>query len=113
YSQPDANVHYQDSASGSLYFQNQVLFYTSQQTLINAAAQMPHTTGSFGAEIRPLQRLRILESWLTDRMDGTSNAASTQTLATNTTTVGLIVAALGSSLTNNYNQQETQLLFDV
>ncbi len=74
YSQPDADVHYQESATGSLYLQSQVLFYTSQQTLINAAAKLPHTTGSFGAEIRPLKRLRILESWLTDRLHGASSA---------------------------------------
>ena len=34
--------------------QSQLLFYTSQQYLVSAAAQLPHTTGSFGAEIRPL-----------------------------------------------------------
>ena len=111
YSQPDASVHYQDSAAGSLYLQSQVLFYTSQQTLINAAAKLPHTTGSFGAEIRPLRRWRILESWLTDRMHGASSALSNQVL--NTTPDTQIAAELSSSLVSNYNQQEVQLLFDV
>jgi hypothetical protein len=111
FSQPDANVHYQDSATGSLYLQNQALFYTSQQTLINAQAKLPHTTGSFGAEIRPLKRLRILESWLTDRMHGASSAASNQVL--NTTPATQIAALLASSLVTNYNQQQIQLLFEV
>jgi hypothetical protein len=88
-----------------------VLFYTSQQTLINAAAKLPHTTGSFGAEIRPLKRFRILESWLTDRMHGASSEVSNQAL--NTTPATQITALLASSLVSNYNQQEIQLLFDV
>jgi len=111
FSQPDASVHYQDSATGSLYLQTQALFYSSQQTLINAAAKLPHTTGSFGAEIRPVQRLRIVESWLTDRMHGASSEVSNQVL--NTTPAAQFAAALASSLVANYNQQEIQLLFDV
>jgi hypothetical protein len=111
YSQPDGNVNYQDSATGSLYLQSQVLFYTSQQTLINAAAKLPHTTGSFGAEIRPLKHLRIVESWLTDRMHGASSAASNQVL--NPTPATQIAAALASSLVTNYNQQGIQILFDI
>ena len=111
YSQPDANVHYQEAATGSLYLQSQVLFYTSQQTLINAAAKLPHTTGSFGAEIRPFHRVRILESWLTDRMHGASSATANQVL--NTTPSTQIAATLASSLVNNYNQQELQVLVDV
>jgi hypothetical protein len=111
FSQPDATVHYQDAANGSLYLQSQVLFYSSQQTLISAAAKLPHTTGSFGAEIRPLQRVRILESWLTDRMHGASSEVSNQVL--NTTPATQIAALLGSSLVTNYSQQEIQILFDV
>jgi hypothetical protein len=111
YSQPDANVHYQDAANGSLYLQSQVLFYTSQQTLINAAAKLPHTSGSFGAEIRPLSRLRIIQSWLTDRMHNASSSASSQVL--NTTPPTQIAAVLASSLVNNYNQEQIQILFDV
>jgi hypothetical protein len=111
YSKPIANVQYQDSANGNLYLQSQILFYSSEQTLINAAAKMPHTSGSFGAEIRPLKRVRILESWLTDRMHTASSAASNQVL--NTTPETQIAAVLASSLVNNYNQQEIQILFDV
>ncbi len=111
YSQPNADVHYQDSATGNLYLQSQVLFYTSQQTLINAAAKLPHTTGSFGAEVRPLKRVRILESWLTDRMHGASSQISNQVL--NTTPTTQTAALLASSLVANYSQQEIQLLFDV
>lgn len=67
YSQPYSNVQYQQAATGNLYLQNQLLFYNSQQFLLSSAAKMPHTTASIGAEIRPLSRVRIVESWSTDR----------------------------------------------
>ena len=59
FSQPDSNVHYQQTNTGNFVLQSQLLFYTSQSYLVSAAAKLPHTTGSFGAEIRPLHRLRI------------------------------------------------------
>ena len=80
YSQPDANVYYQQADTGNLLLQSQLLFYSSQQYLVSAAAKMPHTSGSLGAEIRPLRRVRIVQSWLTDRLHNTGSAASTQTL---------------------------------
>lgn len=111
YSQPNADVNYQESATGSLYLQSEALFYTSQQTLISAAAKLPHTTGSLGAELQPFKRLRILQSWLTDRMHGASVQTSNQTL--NTTPATQDAELLASSLATNYNQEEIQLLFDV
>jgi hypothetical protein len=80
YSQPNSNVHYQQTDAGNLYLQSQILFYSSEQEFANAASEQPHTSGSFGAEIRPLKRMRIVESWLTDRLHDAGSSASTQTL---------------------------------
>ncbi len=68
YSQPNTNVHYQQYDTGNLYLQSQILFYSSEQEIISAAAEQPHTTGSLGAEIRPFKRVRIVENWMTDRL---------------------------------------------
>ena len=46
YSQPNSNVHYQQTDAGNLYFQSQILFYSSEQQVINAPVEQPHTTGS-------------------------------------------------------------------
>jgi hypothetical protein len=111
YSQPDTNVNYQQTAAGNLLLQSQLLFYTSQQYLVSATAKLPHTSGSLGAEIRPLRRVRIIQSWLTDRLHNAGSAASTQTLATR---VGSeqIAALLASSLVTNYSQEEIDVFFD-
>ena len=80
YSQPNSSVHYQEAATGNLYLPSEIVFYQSEQYLVSSAAKMPHTTGSAGTEIRPFKRVRITESWLTDRLHDAGNALSTQTI---------------------------------
>jgi hypothetical protein len=111
FSQPESNVNYQQSAAGSLVLQSQLLFYTGQQYLLSSAAKMPHTTADFGAEIRPLKRVRIIESWLTDRLHENGSSASTQALtaANPKTSIAMLLA---STLATNYNQNETQAWWD-
>jgi len=111
YSQPDTNVNYQQTAAGNLLLQSQLLFYTSQQYLVSAAAKLPHTSGSLGAEIRPMRRMRIIQSWLTDRLHDAGSAASTQTLAGSGASQQ-IAALLASSLVTNYSQEEVDVLYD-
>ena len=81
YSQPDTTLTISRGRHGQSVLAEPVLFYTSQQYLVSAAAKLPHTTGSLGAEIRPFRRVRIVESWLTDRLHNSGSAASDQTLA--------------------------------
>jgi hypothetical protein len=110
YSEPSATVNYSQSDTGNLLLQSQILFYTSQEFLLDAAAKLPQTTGSIGAEIRPMKRVRITETWLTDRMHNASNATSNNLL--NTTPSEQIAAELSASLVNNYNQNEIDVFYD-
>jgi len=111
YSQPESTVNYQEAATGNLYLQSQVLFYSGEQFLLSAAAKMPHTTASFGAEMRPLRRVRITESWLTDRLHNAGSAESNQ-LISGTGISQQTAALLASSLATNYNQAEIGIFFD-
>jgi hypothetical protein len=113
YSKPDTNVNYQQYASGNQLLQSQILFYTGQQYLVTSAANMPHTTGNFGAEIRPFRRLRITEAWLTDRLHNAGSAFQNQTLTTNGGGTIPLSDLLASSLVTNYNQAEIDLFFDL
>jgi hypothetical protein len=111
FSQPNSNVHYQESATGNLYLPSEIVFYQSEQYLVSAAAKLPHTSASLGAEIRPLKRIRMTESWLTDRMHDAGNSASLQTIMP----VGgaqQTALLLESSLVSNYNQTATNVFFD-
>jgi hypothetical protein len=111
YSQPDSTVNYQQTAAGNFFVTSQLLFYTSQQFLLSAQSKMPHTTGSAGAEVRPHRNLRILQSWMTDRLHNSGAAASSQLLAgAGFSQAG--AAQLTSSLITNYNQVETNVIWD-
>jgi len=112
YSQPNSHVHYQQTDSGSLYLQSQILFYSGEQEIATAASEQPHTSGSFGAEFRPLKRVRIVESWITDRLDDAGSSASTQTLMLPGTSLPLS-SLLATTLASNYNQEAIDLFFDV
>jgi hypothetical protein len=111
FSQPDSTVDYQQANTGNFILASQLLFYNSQQYLVSAAAKLPHTSASFGAEIRPMRRVRIVEAWLTDRLHTGSSAASSQTL-TPLGISGQTSALLGSSLATNYSQEEINVFFD-
>jgi len=112
FSQPNSNVHYQQTDAGNLYLQSQVLFYSSEQEILNAAAEQPHTTGSLGAEIRPFQHVRIVESWMTDRLHDAGSAASTQTLALSPYAALPLSELIASTLVTNYNQEALDIFFD-
>jgi len=84
YSQPDTTTLVREQASGNLVLQNQLLFYSGQQYLVSASSKLPHPAGSAGAEIRPFRRLRIVESWLTDRLHTSGSAVQTLTLTAST-----------------------------
>jgi len=112
FSQPNTDVNYRQFDTGNLLLQSQALFYTSQQYLVSAASKLPHTSGSFGAEIRPFRRLRIMESWLTDRLHNAGSAVQSQ-LLTSTGQSTQINTLLTSSLITNYSQQEINVIFDL
>jgi hypothetical protein len=110
FSQPDSHVNYQQTDAGNLYLQNQVLFYSSEQNLIAATSEQPHTSGSFGAEIRPLKRMRIVESWLTDRLHDAGSSAGTQTLLSAYAAIPLS-SLLATTLASNYNQEAVDIFY--
>ena len=112
YSQPESSTNYQQSATGSLYQQSTALFYSTQQFVLSSYAKLPHTTGSAEAEIRPTHKLRILQSWLTDRLHNTADASSIQRLL-GTALSQTTAEQLTAGLITNYNQVETIAIWDV
>ncbi|MGA3235870.1 MAG: hypothetical protein ABSG03_06190 [Bryobacteraceae bacterium] len=112
YSEPKTTVNYEQYAGGNLYLQSEILFYSAQQYLVSSAAAMPHTTGNLGAEIRPWRRVRIVESWTTDRLHNSGSSPESQTLTGGATVEQQTAALLESSLVTNYNQAEALVYFD-
>ncbi len=105
FSQPKNTVNYQMNDAGSFVIPSQILFYSAQRYALQSGAKLPHQTGSAGAEVRPFRKVKILESWLTDRLHDASNAAAQQNPVTT-------ASLLTSSLASNYSQLQTDVLFD-
>ncbi len=112
YSEPVSNVSFQGLDTGNQVLLSEVLFYTGEQNLISATSKQPHTSANFGAEIRPLARLRLVPSWLTDRMHTSGSSTGQQTLTTGSGTVP-IASLLSSALVANSNQAGMDLFVDV
>jgi hypothetical protein len=113
YSLPNTSVNYTQFDTGNLVLEQAILFYTGEQALGFAAGKQPHTTASLGFELRPLKRVRVLQTWMTDRMHTAAAGLFTgmilqpvsATLNTPTVLSGLLVL--------NYNQEETDVFLDV
>ncbi|MFN0101861.1 MAG: hypothetical protein ACKV2U_07200 [Bryobacteraceae bacterium] len=72
YSQPKTDIVYNQLNKG-LFADLDTLLFADQQSLRWAAAsRQPHSTGNVTAEVRPHERIRILESWFTDRFHNAS-----------------------------------------
>ena len=119
YSRLNTNSHYADNATGQFVLLSALQFYTGQQDSFAALAKQPHTSGNAGIELKPFRRLRILESLTTDRFHNASPVALaemvlfTPSFSALTTTGALLGSGAANSLVYNYNQQQTDVFFDV
>jgi hypothetical protein len=110
YSQPKRTVYYNQTNTGNFVDQSTILFYTSQQVLASAAANQPHSTGSFLVDFHPTRRLRVLDSLVSDHFHVASSAVLTNVTDINPTPVPLSDV---DRMIVNYNRHQTEVLFDV
>lgn len=98
YAQPKTSGTLTLNATGVFSQQNAVGLTAAENAAILSAAKQPHVTAHGGIEARPLARLRIIESFLTDRYHTAGAVESTGTL---------------DRLTVNYNTNTVEALADV
>ena len=110
YSRPSTDVHYAQFNAGNFIDLDTLLFFTSELDLLAATAKQPHTTASLGFELRPVRKLRIIESWMTDRLHNASSAELNQIL---TPALAAPISDFVDRLVRNYNQQQIDVLFDL
>jgi hypothetical protein len=111
YSRPDTNVSYSQFNAGQFVDLTTLLLYTSELDLVNATAKQPHTSAMFGFEIRPMRRLRVIESWTTDRLHNASSAALDQRILT--PSAATLLYDFTDRLVMNYNREQVDALFDL
>ena len=113
YSLPETNVNYNQLNYGSFVVLSSLLFYTGEQALAFAETKEPHTTGSFGFELRPLKRVRVIESLMTDRLHTAAAGLLTDMILSPSSVAQTTPLPLSSLLVMNYNQEQIEVLVDV
>ena len=113
FSQPRVDVNYSDQAAGNLGIASSLLFYTIQTGLATGAAKQPHVSGNAGFELRPWKRIRIVESWMTDRYHDAAFGLFSQVFQpTGSTTPVTATTALPNEQVVNFNQQQIDVMYD-
>jgi hypothetical protein len=113
YSYPQINVSFTDLAQGNFAQLSSLLFYSTQSDVAAGTAHQPHVTGNFGFELRPLKRLRIIESVTTDRSHDAASPLITEQILAAGMTPQNIVTALNYKQIVNYNQEQVDVLYDL
>jgi len=114
YSEPKTTIQYTDAAAGNFALLSSVLLYSGQLDLGTGSANAPHVSGNAGFELRPFRRLRIVESWITDRYhDAAFASIAEQILLTGTTPGQNLASAMNAREIVNYNQEQVDVLLDV
>ncbi len=108
YTRPRTDVHFTQLDAGNLVDLSTATFYSTGLDVIAAEAAQPHSSGSFAAEVRPFRRLRIVESWMTDRY----HTASADALSQITGQISSQSTAV-DRLDFNYSRQQAEAIFDV
>lgn len=114
YSLPENDVRFTQNNAGQFAQLSPLLFFTAQQDIFSGLARMPRTSATAGTELRPFNRLRILQSWMTDRLHTSTFGTLGQQLFPPT---GGAVTSLprseGQRLVMNYNQHQIDAFYDV
>ena len=92
FSQPKNDVRYNSAATGQFVNLSSLTFVNSLTELLNATVKQPHTTAAAGAEVRPVRRMRVIQSWTTDRLHDVSSF---------------------DRLEWNYSREEVDVLYDI
>ena len=116
YSRPRTEASFGQANSGNFFTFDQFIFFGAQQHLFASKARKPSTSGSFAVELKPIRRLRITESVMTDRFHVPASIQTNDDFLRLTPTTPIISSTTETSpvvsLEYRYNRQEVNVLFD-
>jgi hypothetical protein len=112
YSRPRSTADVYQNNTGNFVSLDPLTFFTSQTAQLSSEARMPHTSGSFGAQLRLHSRLRVFESFVTDRFHTVSSLLGVVS-ATTPATQSAPGATFLEPIEYTYNRQEFNVLFDL
>ncbi len=111
YSQPSIDVIYDHQAAGNFVLLQSLMPFTSQFEESVGDALRPRSSGSWTTEFQPTQRLRIVQSWWTDRFHVSAGSLLTQVFDTSPETRAQLLTS--ELLVLNYSQHQVDVIYDV
>jgi hypothetical protein len=112
YSRPAIDVEYSQTSEGSFVVPRTLLTATTSASSFSGSAQMPRPSGGVRAEIRPMNRVRIIEWWTTDRFhNDTSGFLLDQYLTTGS--LASFESFTPDRLVTNQSQQQVDVFVDI
>lgn len=116
YSRPRRDTTYRQLSTGNFFSLEEFLFFGAQQRVLLSQARMPHTSGSFAAEFRPLRRLRVFESVMTDRFHIPNGVTKDENFLRMSMTTPIIAGGdqppVVAPFQFTYNRQEANVILD-
>ncbi len=112
YSQPTTDVTYSENAQG-LFLLGATRFFSSTSSMLDGEAKQPHSSGSASVEFRPHRRVRVIESWMTDRLHNATSALIESTLVNFLVDQDDGLEFSADRLVMNYNRQQAEVFVDV
>ena len=120
FSQPSLDLTFTEALTGNFVRARSLAAFTDGRASMVGEALRPHPSGNLTAEVRPVSRLRIVQSWFKDRFHISSNRLLLQNLTGVTGLLGTAPpAALEFSdeafriLSSDYNRYQTEALVEV
>lgn len=113
YSRPRTYTNYAESATGNFVLLSALRFYDSSSLLGLGEASMPHTTGNFGVELHPGQRLRVYYTLTTNQLHNASDILLTEQLFFADSSTQLAKTLADNRLVLNYYQQRVDASYDL
>lgn len=113
YTQPSSDASYTQANTGLFAITAVPLSFTSERTFLNSSAKQPHPSGSFFLELRPLKRLRLIETWMTDRLHVSSVALLGDQILTPASAAQQTSSLSTDRPVVDFNRQQFEVQYDV
>ncbi len=109
FSQPKSEVRFNETARGTILWLDTLRFANGQQSLATGYANQPRSAGGLTLEVRPFNRLRIIDAWQVEHMHNSGSVSFGTTLD------GRALSPVSSidRLVSRQNEQRLQAFFDV
>jgi hypothetical protein len=113
WSDPKTDARYFDVTAGNFAQISSLLLYGSQFDLSSSSANAPHVLANAGVELRPWKRLRIIDTWTTNRYHDAGFGALAEQILLSPGAGPSIADVLNTRQVVNDNREQVEAILDV